>query len=287
MRRWGFRPHQAAIPPEGSDQMKAVLGIDAAWTLTRPSGVALAARDAAWWRLIAATPSYREFNSLEDQRESEPEGFSDVTPRPDALLASASLLCGTSVDLVAIDMPLARSPISGRRKSDDVVSTVYGARKCGTHSPSISRPGQISADLTKSFEQAGYPLQTEVPVRQPGLIEVYPHPALVELAGASERLPYKASKVTRYWPSLTRAERRVRLYRQWSEIVALLEKEITGVAAALPKLATAASGIDVKAYEDALDAVICAWVAVCAVEGRAKPLGDENSAIWIPNFMGT
>ena len=36
-----------------------------------------------------------------------------------------------------------------------------------------------------------------------------------------------------------------------------------------------------KAYEDTLDAVICAWVAGCALEGRAKAFGDENSAIWI------
>jgi predicted RNase H-like nuclease len=45
----------------------------------------------------------------------------------------------------------------------------------------------------KGFELAGYSLRTDTIARL-GVIEVYPHPALVELAGAAERLPYKALK---------------------------------------------------------------------------------------------
>ncbi|MGO8975610.1 MAG: DUF429 domain-containing protein, partial [Steroidobacteraceae bacterium] len=203
-------------------------------------------------------------------------------PNASALLVSASVLCGRPVDLVAIDMPLARSPIVGRRTSDDAVSRAYGGRKCGTHTPSVSRPGRISGDLREGFERAGYPLLTNT-IAPRGVIEVYPHPALVELASASERLPYKASKVRSYWPSAAPPERRARLYQQWSKIVALLEKEIAGVGAALPRLDLDAVGLEVKAYEDALDAVICAWVAVRALEGRAMPFGDDHSAIWIPS----
>jgi predicted RNase H-like nuclease len=150
------------------------------------------------------------------------------------LLASASRLCGGSVELVAIDMPLARLPIVGRRASDNAVSKAYGGRKCGTHTPNALRPGRISDYVRESFELAGYILQTDVE-RPAGLIEVYPHPALVELAGTSIRLPYKVAKVRTYWPSANPAERRVRLFQQWSGIVALLEEEIAGVKAALSK----------------------------------------------------
>jgi len=38
-----------------------------------------------------------------------------------------------------------------------------------------------------------------------------------------------------------------------------------------------------KAYEDKLDAVICAWVAIAALDGAATPYGDATSAIWVPN----
>jgi predicted RNase H-like nuclease len=82
----------------------------------------------------------------------------------------------------------------------------------------------------------------------------------------------------------TPTERGVLLHRQWSEIVTLLEGQVAGVVAALPSLEINASATDVKAYEDALDAIICAWVAICGLEGRAAPFGDENSSIWIPTL---
>jgi predicted RNase H-like nuclease len=135
--------------------------------------------------------------------------------------------------------------------------------------------------LCKGFERAGYRLQTTT-LEPKGLIEVYPHPALVELSGAAKRLPYKVSKVRRYWPELSREQRRERLVQQWSRIVDLLENEIVGVAEKLPLPGPAASTAEMKAYEDGLDATICAWVGICALERRAQPFGDEESAIWIP-----
>jgi predicted RNase H-like nuclease len=139
----------------------------------------------------------------------------------------------------------------------------------------------MSDILREEFHRADYELQT-TSISPPGLIEVYPHPALLELARAPERLPYKASKTGTYWPSLAPAERRVRLFDQWGEIAALLEGEIKGVASAFPGLNPNAAGWVMKAYEDALDAVVCAWVAICALEGRATAFGDQQSAIWIP-----
>jgi predicted RNase H-like nuclease len=262
-------------------QPRAVLGIDAAWTLTRPSGVALVKKFPIGWKLVAVATSYQRFHALADSRQLAEDRPSGSRPDALALLSSASALVGHPVDLVAIDMPLARTPIVGRRFADNAVSKAYGGRKCGTHTPSALRPGRISDDLREGFEGAGYQLSTDT-IAPLGLIEVYPHPALVELAGASKRLPYKVAKVAKYWPSATPEKRRDNLYLQWSEIVARLEQEISGVKAALPNLGLKASGRTVKAYEDALDAIICAWVAICALEDRAMPYGDKHSAIWIP-----
>jgi hypothetical protein len=41
-----------------------------------------------------------------------------------------------------------------------------------------------------------------------------------------------------------------------------------------------------KRYEDALDAILCAWVAIEFLEGNAEPLGDEQAAIWTPLLVG-
>jgi len=102
-----------------------------------------------------------------------------------------------------------------------------------------------------------------------------------ELGNAPERLRYKVSKVCSYWPNTTMAERRTLLFEEWARIVALLDARIRGIANALP-MPLDARGTTLKAYEDMLDAIVCAWVAICALEGHAKPFGDQYSAIWIP-----
>jgi predicted RNase H-like nuclease len=259
-----------------------VLGIDAAWTVSQPSGVALVAETASGWRLVAVEASYQRFLAQAHGLPPEERPTGSI-PDPEALLASSHTLCGGPVSLVAIDMPIAMTPIVGRRACDDLVSKTYAARKCGTHSPSARRPGRISDDLRAGFQAADYPLLTTT-VAPPGVIEVYPHPALVELANAAERLPYKASNVAKYWPSATPAQRRGLLCWEWTRIVQLLENEIAGVAAALPIPTESASRLELKGFEDQLDALICAWVAVCALDGRAAPFGDQASAIWIPRL---
>jgi predicted RNase H-like nuclease len=164
--------------------MRAVLGIDASWTLAQPSGVALAVERSNGWRMIGAAASYQRFHAMADSRQLTERRPSGSSPNAHALLASASILCGRPVDLVAIDMPLARTPINRRRAADDAVSRAFGGRKCGTHTPSVLRPGRISDALRESFERAGYPRRT-YRLAHPGVIEVYPHPALVELLGAA------------------------------------------------------------------------------------------------------
>lgn len=266
--------------------MRAVLGIDAAWTNTQPSGVAVALKAGDGWRLRAVAPSYRHFQALAC-------GVSVTDPRPTGsepsasdLLASVTKLCGSAPDLVAIDMPLSRKPISGRRASDDAVSRAYGARHCSTHTPSTVRPGKISDDLTQSFGSAEYTLLTQAPAKPPGLVEVYPHPALVEFACAPTRLKYKAGKGRTYWPGRTPAERRSLLLEEWRVIVSVLDARLPGVERLLPALNAAAKGFELKAYEDKLDAIVCACVAICVLEGDALPYGDDTSAIWIPRPKG-
>lgn len=253
---------------------RLVLGIDAAWTSSNPSGVALAVEDNGRWRLVKASSSYDDFTSHVDPD----AGTGD---NAGVLLGAAHALTGGAVTLIAADIPLARSPIVARRYSDDQVSVAYGARHASTHTPNPDRPGKISTVMRDEFLRLGYPLATSK-LTAPALIEVYPHPALIELTNAERRLPYKEGKIGKYWPDLSVHDRRVKLLEQWSIIVVHLEMHIAGVAAALPPPTSQAPKRTLKAFEDALDAVVCAWVGICALEGRAVPFGDENSAIWVP-----
>jgi len=253
--------------------MTAILGIDAAWTGTNASGVALGVREDGIWRIRRAASSYGAFLGR--------PGLPDTLPPIAGLLAEAERCAGRPIGLACIDMPLSRQPITARRAADNAVSRAYGGRKAGTHTPSAVRPGPISDTMTAQFAAAGYPLLTG-DIRLPGLIEVYPHPALIELTGAPERLTYKEARRRIYWPDLAPPERVERLVDVWERIVAALETRMEGVAAHLPRLSASPTRRELKAHEDALDAIICVWVGIEAVEGRARPHGDDSAAIWIP-----
>ena len=177
-------------------------------------------------------------------------------------------------------MPMARHPITEPRPCDKAISSKYAARGAGTHSPSASRPGAVSDTLRADFEAHGYALCTCAPAR--GLIEVYPHPALIEFLKAPYRLEYKAAKTGKYWRQTSIAERRQKLRDVWGRIVEALDARIEGLKAALPPPAPEIRGWRLKAYEDKLDAVVCAGVAIAGLNGKAKAFGDENAAIWVP-----
>jgi predicted RNase H-like nuclease len=261
-----------------------VLGLDAAWTAGKPSGVALVLQQAGRWHLRAVAPSYTHFLALArgERLAAAPAG---TLPDVAALLDAARRLADAPVGLIAVDMPLSLDPITARRASDNAIARAFGARHCSTHSPGVERPGPLSDAMRADFAAAGYPLRTR-DATAGGLIEVYPHPALVVLAKAPRRLPYKAGNSARYWPGEPIAVRRSLLAEQWRRIVALLATQLDGVAEQLPALAEPATGIARKAHEDMLDAIVCAWVGVAALTGQADAYGDDRSAIWVPREDG-
>ncbi len=259
--------------------MRVALGIDAAWTATHPSGVALAVETAQGWRLKAVESSYARFCELATVQKATSLARGEA-PNPAVLIDACRLLAGRAPDLIAIDMPLASTPIVGRRASDRAISSAFGAAKAATHSPSERRPGKLADRLREDFRDAGYRLCTAGGIETPGIMEVYPHAALLALSGDKTRLAYKAGKTTTYWRDLDRPERLVRLAAVWRRIVVLLDARIAGVSDALPL--PDMRGRALKDFEDRLDAVVCVWVAIAALDGLARAFGDAGSAIWVP-----
>ncbi len=252
---------------------KVVLGIDAAWTAANHSGIALAGQTGSAWHLIAAAASAEEFVGLAD---------GDMGIGPEALIATARHLAGKAPDLVTVDMPMMDAPIIARRTADNAINRAYSGRGAGTHSPTLDRPGKVGRALEAGFSAAGYPLAT-LDVRPPCRVEIYPHPALIELLGAAYRLPYKAGNTGKYWRNLPLIERRARLYQVWKSIVAALDEVLIGSAIALPLPPEGARGRSLKAFEDRLDAVVAAFVGAMVLDGQARPYGDAASAVWVPH----
>lgn len=266
----------AAVP-------RAVLGIDAAWTAGAPSGVALVVERDRGWTCAGVAPGYPEFVRLGRGGAVDwlaPAVAGGQADAPALLAAAERLAPGVDVSVIAVDMPLAHAPILGRREADDAVSRAYGARGCGTHSPSARRPGPIADRLHRAFLERGYALATAARRGERSLVEVFPHTALLELMRCAYRVPYKAARAARYWPEAPPAERRARLLREWRRILRALRARISGVDLPLPDLPPAQGSM--KRWEDALDALVCAWVGIEFLEGRARPLGDEDAAVWTP-----
>lgn len=263
--------------------MRAVIGIDAAWTATQPSGLALCVERGGTWCCEAVAPSYADFVALGEGQRID-WGRARVrggAPDPALVLQAARALAPqASIEAVALDLPLARGPITGRREADQAVSRAYGSRHCGTHSPSGTRPGAISSAIRDGFQAAGFRLATAAARPDgPAILEVYPHTALLSLLRADRRVPYKISRSGAYWPGADSHVRRGRLLERWRAILAALGEHME-VELELP--ASFSSFSAMKRYEDALDAVVCAWVAIEFLAGKAEPLGDDEAVIWTP-----
>jgi len=255
---------------------EAVLGIDAAWTGTEPSGVALIAREGERWRCVRVGPSYGAF--CQGDWPSRPQGEPiDVAA---LLRACQQMMDGCVPTVIAVDMPTSRVEITTRRFADNAVSRAFGHAGCSTHSPDQLRPGRVGRRLLEGFNAAGYPLATTKSPTRSAVIEVYPHVALLGLMNRSQRVPYKASKTTSYWRGETLPRRKRLLLDEWNAISHRLMNEIEGISP--PDMKADAPLSSLKAFEDGLDALICAWVGILYLSGECVPLGDEQSAIWVP-----
>ena len=264
--------------------MRAILGIDAAWTEGEPSGVALLVEAERQWTCVAVAPSYESFIGLAGGRPVDWDARPIGSKRPPVrdLVVAAERLAGCDVHVVAVDMPMSHDTITCRRHADDAVSREFGGRHCAVHSPNRERPGQLGADITGAFTQLGFSLATTVTPHPEGrtLLEVYPHTALLSLLEVERRVPYKVSKPSKLWPHASVTERIDAVLKISAPSDARLECEFGTLPFAIP--ATARSLSDLKRQEDALDAVISAWMGTLYLAGLATPLGDEAAAIWVP-----
>ena len=177
-------------------QGPCVLGIDAAWTAHQPSGVALVQHTSAAWQCLALAPSYNAFLAQASGQSPNPaQKRAGSRPDPQALLQAAQKLSGSRVACIAVDMPLAQTPITARRAADTAISRRFAAQGCSVHSPSAERPGAIADQLRADCKALGFALHTAAGNNSPpALIEVYPHVALLALLKRRYRVPYKVSR---------------------------------------------------------------------------------------------
>jgi predicted RNase H-like nuclease len=156
--------------------------------------------------------------------------------------------------VLAIDAPLLVPNETGRRLCESEVSREYGSRWAAAHSSNrqlfLNRCGVIRGeDLAGELLRLGFGDLWSQARRT--LLEVYPHPAIIEAFGLPKRLAYKKGRI---------AARRAGLRRLDALILGLDRADPPFIGPPI-EITDAMTGRELKAIEDLIDARICAWVA--------------------------
>jgi histidinol-phosphate phosphatase family protein len=251
------------------------VGIDLAWSPRNRSGYAV----------LSAEGQLLESGSLAGDR--------------DVLGLIERLLPADRPGIVAIDAPLAVPNSEGARQCDKEVASVFArfqAAPYPANRKNLARYGGLRAEaIRRRLQSSGFRhspvIDRRADARQ--VVEVFPHPATVSLFGLNTTLKYKA--------------RQGRDYQiRWQELVRLRD-HLNGLRLADPPLVLPPDlsqsqiegkrGQQLKALEDRLDAVVCAYSVLYAwyhgsrgyaAYGRGAAVDDaEADHILVPMTPGS
>lgn len=165
--------------------------------------------------------------------------------------------------IVAVDAPTLIANATGMRLADRLTHQYFGRYHAGSYPANLGSPfAQRTVNFGLSLEERGFTHAPMLQPKQPGRyqIEVFPHPATVHLFGLERILKYKKGRL---------AERRL-------ELIKLRDYILNTLPTLEPRLDFAAvdygvreelfsecpkAGKALKALEDRLDSLICAYVA--------------------------
>jgi predicted RNase H-like nuclease len=156
--------------------------------------------------------------------------------------------------VVAVDAPLVITNSAGLREADREISRKFGRYHACCNSANLSRPfAELTTGFSRDLENRGYVHRPEADPQCAGRyqIEVYPHPAIVNLFDLELIIRYKKGRVGARIVELNR-------YRQ----LMLDRLPFLSPALEIDELPEVPShgGDDLKATEDMLDAILAAYV---------------------------
>jgi predicted RNase H-like nuclease len=215
------------------------IGIDLAWRPEKnPSGVAVLKGDRRCARLLDVNASLLSVSTVLTYVEEH----------------------ATASTFVAIDAPLVIRNEAGQRPCETLIGEFYGARHASCHSSNRSRhPHAAGANLAEQLIERKFRHAPDLahPENQRVMLEVYPHPALLELFRLPGIIRYKKGNV-----ALRRSGQQE--LQQWLKKLPNLTPPLESSPMLSEFLATDTNslrGTALKAHEDGLDAIVCAYIA--------------------------
>ncbi|BAU11574.1 hypothetical protein LEP3755_20730 [Leptolyngbya sp. NIES-3755] len=156
--------------------------------------------------------------------------------------------------IVAVDAPTIIPNQTGMRLPDRLAHKHFGRYHAGCYPANLGLPfADRTVGLGLNLEARGFEHAPTIEAQHPGRyqIEVFPHPAMVHLFGLNQILKYKKGTIAQRKPELEKL--RQFILERLPQIEPRLKLET------LPEIPN--KGVDLKAVEDQLDSLICAYVA--------------------------
>ena len=203
----------------------------------------------------------------------------------------------TEPAIVAVDAPTIIANLTGMREADKLTHKHFGRYHAGCYPANLSRPfAQKTVEFGLCLEARGFVHAPIIETQKLGRyqIEVYPHPATINLFKLDRIIKYKKGKL---------AERQLELMKLCQYIIDILpnlepslnlansqtknpRSEAFICGSSLPEIPTSIATL--KALEDQLDALLCAYIGAhwwyWGIE-RNLVLGDRTTGyIVIPQL---
>lgn len=242
------------------------IGVDLAWSPRNPTGAAVVDGDATGGAL-------RDVTLLHDDA---------------SIVAYIERFARDGPALVAVDAPLWTPNQTGRRLAEAELGRAFRRYEAGAHPANRQRltfDGVVRGEaLAAALAARGFvqrlTVAAGVTVRQ--VVEVFPHPAMVAMFNLERTLKYKARS------NRSRATRLAewRRYQGYLRDLASADPPLRGHEALVAQDVAALRGRRLKDYEDMIDALCCAYIALYAFrwgEARCRAFGTlEAGYIFTP-----
>lgn len=184
---------------------------------------------------------------------------------------------------VAIDAPLIINNVSGQRRCERLLSIAYGGRGVSCHASNLDLyPDPTGVELSFYLKERGFE-HLQNAAKGKFQIECYPHPAIIEIFGLSERLAYKKGKVEDKKQGQTQLSRYIKALEK-SRVISLIISEEWRKFLEEEHIRSL-TGTVLKVNEDVLDSIICLYICgLFAISSAHTTYGSiTDGYIYVPN----
>ncbi|NEO28263.1 MAG: DUF429 domain-containing protein [Kamptonema sp. SIO4C4] len=166
-------------------------------------------------------------------------------------------MTGDESAMIAVDAPTLIPNETGMRLPDRLTHKYFGRYHAGCYPANLKRPfAERTVQFGLSLQERGFQHAPTITAKKKGRyqIEVFPHPAIVHLFNLERILKYKKGKL---------ADRKLELQKLLTLITTQLPKAEPALGVPLPfsTALTSLKGRELKALEDQVDSLLCAYVA--------------------------